>query len=331
MGIGLSIVFTGLCALVTDGGHGPGQVILVDAQGIGKVDGVMLPAHAPTLVVSLSRLANVETSNPTRVITAWPDEGQLGVRADNLGFAGPVDQIGIWDLAGSEVRIRVQGAEGADLQVFRPPDGASSWPEAPPDANDAAAWRDVRFLANMKSLNSDGRIDPALTVDREGDVGTLPRSVATRVYLEGGLIEAGVPSQPTHRDDIFEFRSIGHEPRLRQALTDTLRWSVETAAPVVVEIVPVTGGPAKRLVLKPGAISHSLFVSNLPAENVPSALHHALSPEEMAALHFGVYYELLKNKPNERPLPRPWVSPVDHAGTGLSGGPFCPPAVFTRD
>lgn len=328
MGIGVTIVFTGLCALVTDGGRGPGQVILVDAQGVGEVGGVALPEHRPTLVVSLGSLANAETSNPTRVITAWPGDGTMGGAGASREFAGPVDQFGIWDLSGSEVRIRTQGAEQAGLRVFHPPDGASSWPEPPSNANDPAAWRDARFLADMKPLNGDGRIDPALVGAGEGSA-SLPRSVAARIYLEGGLVEAGMPSQQAHRDDVFEFRSAGHEPRMRQALTDTIRWSLETnAAPVIVEIVPVAGGPVKRLVLKPSAGAHSLFVSNLPAENVPSAHHHALSPEEMAALHFGVYYELLENKPGYRPLPRPWVAPRN--ATGFMGGSLCPPAVFTR-
>ena len=76
MGIGLSIVFTGLCALVTDGDGGSGQVLLVDAQEIGEVGGVVLPEHAPTLVVELDSLANAETSRPTRVV--WP--GRPGAR-----------------------------------------------------------------------------------------------------------------------------------------------------------------------------------------------------------------------------------------------------------
>ena len=107
MSVALSIVFTGLCALVTDGDRAPAEVLLVDAQGVGKVNGVLLPEHAPTLVVGLSSLANAETSYPTRVVLGSPDRGNS---------AG---QIGIWDLAGSEVRIRVQGAQPAGIQLFR--------------------------------------------------------------------------------------------------------------------------------------------------------------------------------------------------------------------
>ena len=67
MGIAVTVVFTGLCALVTGGDRAPGQVLLVDAKGLGEVGGVELPDHAPTLVVSLSSLANAETSRPDRV------------------------------------------------------------------------------------------------------------------------------------------------------------------------------------------------------------------------------------------------------------------------
>ena len=74
MGIGMSIVFTGLCALVTDADRGSAQVLLVNAQGIGEVGGVVLPEHAPTLVVGLDSLANAETSRPTR-FAAWRSMG----------------------------------------------------------------------------------------------------------------------------------------------------------------------------------------------------------------------------------------------------------------
>jgi len=74
---GLSVVFTGLCALVTNGNHGPAQVVLVDARGVGEVGGITLPAHAPMLMVGLRSLANAEASNPTRVVVG-PPEGQGG-------------------------------------------------------------------------------------------------------------------------------------------------------------------------------------------------------------------------------------------------------------
>ena len=108
MSIALSIAFTGLCALIADGNGTPGQILLLDAKGVGEVGGVTLPDHAPTLVVSLNDLANPDSSRPTRVIAGTPNH------------TGRVDQLGVWDLAGSEVRIRAQGAEGAGLQFFRP-------------------------------------------------------------------------------------------------------------------------------------------------------------------------------------------------------------------
>ena len=70
MGIGVSIVFSGPCALVTDGGK-TGQVVLVDPPGLGQV-GVNLPAHAPTLVLDLGSLVNPETAQPDRVVAGWP-------------------------------------------------------------------------------------------------------------------------------------------------------------------------------------------------------------------------------------------------------------------
>ena len=331
MGVAMTIVFTGLCALVTGGDRAPAQVLLVDAKGIGAVDGIELPEHAPTLVVSLSSLANAATSSPTRVVVAWPDATTAAGADPGRGSEAPVNQIGLWDLAGSEVRIRVQGEEAAGLQLFRPSAGTSSWPEPPKNVHDPGSWRDLRYLADMGALAADGRIDPALVETDEASGGSLPRAVAARIHLDGGRLEAGIPSLGTFGDAVFEFRDGAKAPRLRQALTDTLRWSLESdATAVVIEITSVAGGSVKRLVLRPSATPHSLFVSNLPAENTGAHAHQAFSEEEMAALHFGAYYELLRSKPTERPLPRLWVAPRPRGGTGMMGRVFCPPAVFPR-
>jgi hypothetical protein len=326
MGIGLSIVFTGLCALVTDGERASGQVLLVDAPGVGEVAGVRLPEHAPTLVISLASLANPESSRPTRVVTAWAGLASGGFAGDSTGM---VEQLGLWDLRGAEVRIRVQGENGAGLQTFRAARGGSSWPAPPPNANDPAGWRDLRFIAEMKPLAGDGRIDPTLVANE--DTG-LPRAVAARIHLDAGILEAAIPSQTAFRDDVFEFRSAGELPKLRQALTDTLRWSLDTdAAVVVIEISPATGGPATQLVLTPRATRHELFVSNLPVDAIAHRADHTVSADEMAALHFGAYYKLLRDRPANAPLPRLWVPPVASRGTGNMGPIICPPAAFTRN
>jgi hypothetical protein len=311
MGIGMSIVFTGLCALVTDGERGSGQVLLVDAQGVGEVRGVKLPEHSPTLAVSLASLVNAESSGPTRVVTTTGG------------------QLGLWDLRGSEVRIVVQGANADGLRAFQAPPGTSSWPEPPPNPNDPAAWRDLRFVADMKPLAGDGRVDPALVSTQDGT--SLPGAVATRIYLDSGVMEAGIPSEPAHRDDVFEFDDASGLPRLRQALTDSLRWNLDTdASAVVIEIRPVAGGPTKRLVLRPSETRHDIYVSNLPAENALHDTHRSVSIEEMAALHFGAYYRLLRHQPEDQPLPRLWV-PSDSQGAGVIGPVVCPPATFTRN
>jgi hypothetical protein len=153
--------------------------------------------------------------------------------------------------------------------------------------------------------------------------------VDARVRLDRGRLESAIPSQRIFRDLTFEFSGGGTEPKLRQALTDAVRWSLETdAAAVVIEIVPLDGGPVKRLVLAPSATAHDLFISNLPAENVPGNAHHAMSEEEMAGLHFGAYYQLLMHEPAQRPVPRRWLAPEAPKATGNMGTTLCPPARF---
>jgi hypothetical protein len=320
MSIALSIAFTGLCALIADGNGAPGEILLLDAKGVGEVGGVTLPEHAPTLVVSLNDLANPESSGPTRVIASAPSQ-----------MSG-VGQLGLWDLTGSEVRIRSQGGDGLGLQLFQPSKDDPSWPEAPRNVRDPASWRDLRYVANMKTLVGDGRIDPALMGNGDPASSGLPRSVAARVHLDAGLLSGAIPSQETYRDDVFEFKSDGSARILRQALTDTIQWTLRSdAAAVVIDIIPVGGGPIKRLLLAPSATSHRLFISNLPAENTShSDTLHAMSDEEMGALHFGAYYKLLMNEPANKPLPTVWRPLRDRKATGLIHTSFCPPARFSR-
>ena len=319
MSVALSIAFTGLCALVGDGDGKPGEILLLDAKEAGAVRGVALPAHAPTLVVRLNDLANPESSRPTRVVAGTPSR------------AGRVDQLGLWDLTGSEVRIRAQGGGGPGLRYFKPSKDESSWPEPPRDVRDAASWRDLRFVADMKSLVGDGRIDPAFTNDDSAQK-RLPRSVAARIHLDAGLLQGAIPSQETYRDDLFEFRADGSGRCLRQALTDTIQWTLQSdASAVVIEITPTSGGPAKRLLLAPSAMPHRLYVSNLPAENPSHAdAHEAMSHDDMNALHFGAYYSLLLNEPMAKPLPALWRPSDGRKGSGFVGPVFCPPAQFTR-
>jgi hypothetical protein len=319
MSIALSIAFTGLCALIGDGDGKPGEILLLDAAGV-KVRGVTLPAHAPTLVVSLNDLANPDSSQPTRVIAGTPSH------------TGRVDQVGIWDLTGSEVRIRAQGGGGSGLQFFRPVKDQTSWPEAPRNAQDPASWRDLRFVANMKALVGDGRVDPAFTGSGDSVQNVLPRSVSARIHLDAGLLQGAIPSQETYRDDVFEFRSAKSEHTLRQALTDTVQWTLQSeAAAVVIEITPVGGGQTKRLLLAPSATPHRLYVSNMPSENpIHDGAHHAMSNEEMGALHFGAYYELLLNEPADRPLPELSRLPNSQKGAGMIRPMICPPAMFSR-
>lgn len=314
MSVALSIAFTGLCALVADGKGTPGEILLVDAKGIGAIGGVSLPAHAPTLVVGLSALVNPDTSGPNRVIVS----------------ASGQEQVGLWDLTKTEVRVRRQGAEATGLELFEAKQSETSWPEPPRNGNDPASWRDLRFVPEMKVIAGDGRIDPTLLAGDPLGAGRLPPSVAARIRLDAGLIAGGMPSHDVNRGDQFEFRAPGSEPNLRQAVTDTIQWILDTgAAAVVIDIVPVAGGPTRQLLLAPSAQPHRLFVSNLPSENAPHALH-AMSDEEMSALHFGAYYRMLMIEPSQWHLPELWRPPSERKGTGLLRPATCPPARFTR-
>jgi hypothetical protein len=308
----VSIVFTGLCALVTGADQRPAQVLLVDARALGQA----LPEHAPTLVASLGIVANSESSAPDRVVAAVP----------GVGF-GSLEQIGIWDLTGTEVRIRVPGARGG-VELYEPAEGASAWPRAPRPSDGVEAWRDLRYVPDMRRLAGDGRIDPALVGESGSTTVSLPPRVASRIVLDTGLLEAGAPSQKVFRESTFDFGVAGGESRATQAVTDAVRWTVETPGQaVVLEIVPVDGRPVRRLVLAARSGLNELFVSNLPSEG-GAAGHHGATDDELAALHFGAYYELLLHLPEARPIPRRSVNAAHRKSTGLTGSTMCPPGHF---
>jgi hypothetical protein len=310
MSVALTIAFTGLCALVDAGNGKPAHLLLLDAKGAGPVAGMNLPAHAPTLVLNLRALTNPQGSEPTRVFVVAPG----------------TDQIGYWDLTGTEVRVRVQGGGDSGLQFFEPSTGETSWPEVPSSYNDPASWRDPRFVADLRVIGGDGRVHPRF-VD-EGESGSsLPPAIASRFHLDAGLIEGGIPSQETHRRDLFEFRGGSSEHAWRQALTDTINWTLRSeASAVVIEIVPVAGGPAKRLLLAPSATPHRVFVSNLPVDNgLEADRHHAMSDEEMGALHFGAFYSLLKEAPASMPLPMPLLASAPRRGASGLRPAHCAP------
>jgi len=93
----------------------------------------------------------------------------------------------------------------------------------------------------------------------------------------------------------------------------------------------VGGGATRRLLLAPSATPHRLYVSNLPVENSASThAQHATGDDELSALHFGAYYELLLNQPTDKPLPELWRPVPGRNGTGMLRPVFCPPAMFSR-
>src|SRR5262249_47194325 len=163
---------------------------------------------------------------------------------------------------GTQVRIRAQGGAGSGVRFFHPSAAETSWPEPPRDTSDAASWRDLRYVPNMRSLVGDDRIDPALVAEDSTSI-HLPRSVAARIHLDAGLLEGALPSQVSYRDEMFQFTADGSAVGAPQGLTDTVQWTMQSdAAAMVIEITPVTGGPAKRLLLAPSAALHRIYVSN---------------------------------------------------------------------
>ena len=258
MSVALSIAFTGLCALVADGNGTPGEILLVDAKGIGAISGVSLPAHAPTLVVSLNALANPDSSGPTRVIVAGAGSGagrSLGPHGNRGPGPGP-------------------GSEEAGPAALSKPRGARRRGPSPlATRNDPASWRDLRFVPDMRAISGDGRIDPAL-LDGERlrpEPTSRVRGGADPPRCRPGRGRHPEPGDAPRRP--VRVQGAGSERALRQAMTDTIQWNLETgAAAVVIEIVPVAGGPTQRLLLAPSATPHRTL------RQQPAHREHAARP-----------------------------------------------------
>ena len=69
-------------------------------------------------------------------------------------------------------------------------------------------------------------------------------------------------------------------------------------------------------------------MSNLPSQSGLAAAHAGHDDDELAALHFGAYYDLLAGPPEARPIPRRVAAPVARKSTGLIGSTLCPPGRF---
>ncbi len=334
MGIGLSIVFTGLCALVTDGDR---------RAGAGASGGRTGHRRGRRRRASRARAhARREPGEPCqrRDEPADASRGGLAGRPTPRGaFASDgltaAEQLGLWDLTGSEVRIRVQrDTETAGLRLSMPPAGASSWPAPPRDANDPAAWRDVRFLADMKALAGDGRIDPSLVDETRQRRAAFRSAVAARIHLDAGLVEAGIPSQTLTATTSSSSGAPSEPPKLRQALTDTMRWSLEhgRGAIVVDRDRPRDGASPVEAARAHADVRRAteLFVSNLPAENGVSRRSSRGDERRDGGAPLRRLLQAARRPPRRTGRCRGWAPPRRARGSRNDGHDLLPPGAFTR-
>ena len=142
---------------------------------------------------------------PDRVLTAGRGVVGGGSRSDRGR------QIGVWDLTGSDVRIRVQGRPSRSPTCRRRQESVFVAGAAPRRQRSGGVAR-PSVRGRHGALAGDGRIDPSL-IGGEADENRLPRAVARPIHLDGGRLDAAIPSQAAYRDDVFEFRAAGSDPR----------------------------------------------------------------------------------------------------------------------
>jgi hypothetical protein len=318
----MSIDIMGLNAVVDDRRTKRAEVLFMSPLTLG------MPKHTPFLIANLSDVSNAEDSKPT-IATVVPAAG------------GGVQQLGLWDLTDMQVVARVPGGDEMAGGV-RVSAGRDAPLRVPANPDDPEAWRDFRYVADLQRICGDGEIARGLSSFDSplgGGSAPVPAVVAGRMRLLGGVLEGAIPSWDEHRRVEYRFASGQGRPAVSQPLTDTIRWSVAHDAVaggnyLALDLVPLRGDrrpETRALMLAQRGRICRLAISNLPTENPDAQAHHEMSSDEMVALHFGAYYELLRVKPNERPLPRIAIGPDDRKATGAMGRPLCPPAWFHED
>jgi hypothetical protein len=322
----LSIDMTGLCGLVHDAAQNRVEVILIDPTRSGSP----IPKHTPVLIANLRDVMNPPSDSKPTTVVAVP-----------ASSSGGVEQFGLWDLTDCQVSIsRPGGAEAAGgLRAYRSDDATSGSAKVPQDVNDPEQWRDLRYVLQMDQVCGQSRVQPALLSNGEARIapGNVPLIVAARVRLAEGILESAIPSLEDYRSVMFKFAATQRRPAFSQPVTDTVCWTLPTVSAqgnyVAIDVVPLREGRAREgrtLLVSQRGRPCRLSISNLPAENLAgTGAHHGLSDDEVGALHFGVYYTLLRNNPAVKPLPEVWRPKSDAKGAGMIRSQFCPPAWFT--
>jgi len=314
----MSIDIMGLNAVVDDRRTKRAEVLFMSPLNVG------MPKHRPFLIANMNDVANAEDAQPT-IVTVVPAAG------------GGVQQLALWDL--TDLQVVVRDAGGAEITGgVTLSEGSDSAPlSIPTHPDDPESWRDLRYVANMQRICGDGEIARGLSsLDSplSGGTASVAELVSGRIRFSGGALGGALPSREEHR--LVEYRFSHRDGSiLTQPLTDTIRWSVTHDAGgnyLALDLVPLrrNGKATRSLMLPQRGRACRVAISNLPTENPDGQAHHAMSMDEMAALHFGAYYKLLHHQPADQPVPQ-LIVPRERRATGAWVGPVCPPAMFTQN
>jgi len=142
----VSIDVMGLNALVHDRGAGRAEVLFANPVGLG------MPKHSPFLVAKIADVINPATDSKPTSVTVIPSASGRGV-----------EQLGLWDLTDTQVVVRraggVEVGDGLVVNGGRDDSDVS----LPSDPDDPEAWRDLRYVADMRRICGDGDIARGLS------------------------------------------------------------------------------------------------------------------------------------------------------------------------
>jgi hypothetical protein len=292
----LSIILTGICAVVpTDSGK-KAYVLMPNARAHGSHGGGgYIPGHVPFI--------------------QWPkDDSRIHIEDTSLKSFQCLS-----DYFSAETYVLIlAGADDLDGYVVDVAAAEGSLPAEPFSL-------DTLSMVDMAKIVPEPQIDPVLVADFDPD----PARIAVRMRLETGSVSA--PQTPHYRgESTFKPRAL--KPTYHGKFLQEIEWkrkglndSNSLGHPMVYGLRRSLLGKAEpKLVITITSDGNpvTLLMGNAPLEDI---LETGVGKKEIVDEHFALFYSLLDVPPADMPLPHLASA---HDLQAHAGGSNCPPTVI---
>ncbi|MBY0493814.1 MAG: hypothetical protein K2Y23_06330 [Cyanobacteria bacterium] len=276
-----AISFEGLVALVRSPNFDRGAVVLVDPTRSAYQP--HLPSHHAMLTIPMSA-----------VRSGTPDS-----------FTDSTKTIGVWELANT--RIEFESSATGSLRPVRTAADVTH----PRTIED---WRDVKWIADMKSLAGTSEIRPSVMT--AADLSSA--GLNARVTLSAGTIEAVRPPEPFNRSEVrfLVLKGLTAGQPMQQAVTQSLLYTPSKAQSFAI-VLRGSDGTVRRIELRATGEKTPISISN---HTTMDTMMDGEMPRE--GVHFFAYYDLLAT-PTKTPVIPTALVPYPATNTAASPGFYC--------